>query len=176
MRYKNLIVERRDGQFRLVSSEFQTMWLQNISLNRKAMMLCFRMLQDKKGKWLYTHSTLSAIVGSKNRQASSSYMEEFRDCGEDIFACLSRKRKVDKIVVEVVAEELKKHPLAKTKELCDAANSHLNREDLTEANIDAALEQIPCKLTRAALSEQILCWFIGNRNFSFNNLATFPYS
>ena len=45
-------------------------------------------------------------MGSPNRQAASQPLEDVRQCGADMRACVLRKRKVDAAVVEGVWSEL----------------------------------------------------------------------
>jgi hypothetical protein len=52
-------------------------------------------------------------------------MEHFRASGEDILAFLTRQQEVDKEIVESVLLELKKEPLAKVSELCNAVKNIL---------------------------------------------------
>ncbi len=81
---------------------------------------------------------MAAIVGSPNRQPASQHVEDFRACGEDFKAGVTRKRKVDEEVVEAVAHELAHDPFASPGELASRATERLGRDDLTPANIEAA--------------------------------------
>jgi hypothetical protein len=82
-------------------------------------------------------------------------MEDFRDCGCDFLSYLTRKRKVDAVVVEAVRQELIRDPLAKLVELQELVNSSLGRKDLTPANIKVALEQISYDQIRDAILNQL---------------------
>jgi transposase-like protein len=82
-------------------------------------------------------------------------MEDFWDCGCDFLAYLTRKRKVDVVVVEAVRQELSQDPLVKLVELQDGVNASLGRKDLTSANIKVALEQISCDEIRNAMVSQL---------------------
>jgi len=82
-------------------------------------------------------------------------MEHFRASGEDILAFLTRQQEVDKEIVESVLLELKKEPLAKVSELCNAVKKHINREDIKEWNIQAALNQIPYSKLRSVIRYQL---------------------
>ncbi len=94
---------------------------------------------------MFTFQELSVLFDSNNPrvredQASSQHMEDFRECGCDFLAYLTRKRKVDPVVVEAVRQELIHAPLAKLTELQERVNAKLGRKDLTSANIKAALQ------------------------------------
>jgi hypothetical protein len=95
------------------------------------------------------------MVGSANRQAASQHLEDFRQCGEDMRACMLRKRKVDATVVEGVVTELLKTPLARPTEWVGRVNAQLGRCDLTVANIESALEQISCVPVLRTLRRQL---------------------
>lgn len=123
--------------------------------NRKALLVFLRSLLDEKGKQVFTFQELSVIFESNNRQASSQHMEDFRDCGCDFLAYLTRKRKVDSVVVESVRQELILDPLAELVELQERVNAKLGRKDLTSANIKAALEQISYTEVRDVILNQL---------------------
>ena len=123
--------------------------------NRKAILVFLRSLHDRNGKRLFTFQELSVLFDSNNRQASSQHMEDFRDCGGDFLSYLTRKRKVDAVVVEAVRQELIRDPLAKLVELQEQVNSSLGRKDLTSANIKVALKQISYDQIRNAILNQL---------------------
>jgi hypothetical protein len=62
---------------------------------------------------------------------------------------------VDCVVVEAVRQELRCDPLASLKELQERVNARLEREDLTEANMKAAMEQISYVDIRDAVLSQL---------------------
>jgi transposase-like protein len=119
------------------------------------MLVFLRTLKDEKGKHVFTFGELSALFDSNNRQASSQHMENFRDSGCDMLAYLTRKRKVDSVVVEAVRQELMRDPLAKLVELRDRVNTRLRRTDLTTANIKVALKRISCGQIRNSMLSQL---------------------
>jgi transposase-like protein len=119
------------------------------------MLVFLRSLLDDKDKHIFTFQELSVLFDSNNRQASSQHMEDFRDCGCDFLAYLTRKRKVDSVVVEAVRQELIRDPLAKLVELRDRVNQRLGRNDLTESNMKVALEQISYQEIRDAMLSQL---------------------
>ena len=150
-----LTVVKEDSRFRVEWQGGSIDWLPDTPSNRKAVMVFLRLLRDEEGKPLFTFQELSWIVGSENRQASSGHMEDFRECGSDFLDFLTRKRKVNSEVVEAVSQQLLADPLAKISELRDRVNIRLGRDDLTEANIRVALEQIPSGQIRGAVKSQI---------------------
>ena len=150
-----LEIEKQDNTFRAKWQGFSTDWLPDTPSNRKALLVSLRMLHNEKGKALFTLQELAVIFDSDNRQAASGPMERFRDCGSDFLSFLVRKRKVNSDVVEAVSQVLLDDPLAEIKELVETTNKSLDRDDLTEANIVAALEQISCNHIRGAIQKQI---------------------
>jgi transposase-like protein len=150
-----LKVDKKDNLFRVVSQDFSTDWVLDTPENRKAMIVFLRLLLDYKGKALYTHQELSEIVGSSNRQACSNHFESFIASGRDFLTFLNRKRKVNDSVVSAVLDELKKDPLAKISELKQNVNASLNRKDLSDMNIKAALEAISVKQIRDVITRQL---------------------
>lgn len=150
-----LSVVEKDNRFRVEGQGYFTDWLPDTPSNRKTILIFFRLLRDEEGKRIFTFQDLSVIVDSNKRQASSGYMERFRECGCDFLDFLTRKRKVDSEVVEAVLQELQYEPLATIRELQQRVNARLGRDDLSPANIKTALEQIPCQHIREALLKQI---------------------
>ena len=149
----SVVVE--DNRFRVEGQGYFTDWLPDTPSNRKAVLVFLRLLRDENGKPVFTFQELSVILDSDNRQASSGHVERFRECGSDILDFLTRKRKVDSEVVEAVSQELLRDPLATIKELQLRVSARLGRDDLSCANIKAALEQIPCEHIREALRKRI---------------------
>ena len=115
---------------------------------------CHR-LQDERGKPVFTLQELSALFDSDNRQAASGHVERFRKCDSDFLSFLIRKRKIDSQVVEAVTQELLHDPLAGIGELQRRVNARLGRDDLSCANINVALEQIPYHTVRDTIRKQI---------------------
>lgn len=150
-----LSFEQEDNRFTVKWQEHFTISLPDTPSNRKAMLVFLRSLHDSNGKRVFTFQELSVLFDSNNRQASSQHMEDFRDCGCDFLSYLTRKRKVNQVAVEAVSAELNCDPLASLKELQERVNARLERKDLTEANIKAALEQISFSQIRDAIQSQI---------------------
>jgi len=150
-----LSFEQEDNRFTVEWQEHFTISLPDTPSNRKAMLVFLRSLHDSSGKHVFTFQELSVLFDSNNRQASSQHMEDFRDCGSDFLHYLTRKRKVDCIVVEAVWQELIRDPLAKLMDLQERVNAKLGCKDLTSANIKAALGQISYDQIRDAMLSQL---------------------
>jgi len=150
-----LQIEVQGNKFRVITPAFATDWLPDTPGNRKVIVIMLRSLQDENGKALFTLQELSVLLDSGNRQAASQHLEDFRDCGEDFCETLKRKQKVDDEVVSGVQEILRQEPLLKKAGIVRLINEKLGREDITEANVDAALEQISCKEIRRILQKQL---------------------
>jgi hypothetical protein len=150
-----LSFEQEDNRFTVEWQGHFTISLPDTPSNKKAILVFLRSLQDSRGKHVFTFQELSVLFDSNNRQASSQHMEDFRDCGCDFLQYLTRKRKVDSVVVEAVRQELIRDPLAKLVDLQERVNARLGRKDLTSANMKAALEQISCEQIRDAIQGQL---------------------
>jgi predicted DNA binding CopG/RHH family protein len=145
-----LSVEKEGSRFRVKWQGNSIDWLPDTTSNRKAALVFLRCLRGENGKPVFTHQERSKVVDSQKRQASSGHLERFRECGSD-FLRLTRKRKVDSVVVEALRQELIRDPLAKLVELQDRVNQRLGRNDLTSTNIKVALEQISYQQVRDAI-------------------------
>lgn len=150
----DISVEHQDNTFRVTTQVFSFQW-PDTSANRKVAVVFLRGLRDAQGQELFTFQQLAALVDSPNRQAASHHLEEFRACGEEFKGWVTRKRKVDAGVVEAVRQEIVRDPLVETEELGRRVNARLRREDLSAANLEAALEQISCREVRRVLRKQL---------------------
>jgi hypothetical protein len=150
-----LRVEVDGPRFRVRTATLSTPWFPDTPSNRHLTLVWCRLLVDEHGKSLFTLQEFAAIVGSTNRQAASQHLEDVRQCGEDMRAFLLRKRKVDLTVVEGVWPELLQTPLAGPTELVPRVQARLDRDDLSVANIESALEQIPCVPVRRVRWRQL---------------------
>ncbi|MGH8055663.1 MAG: hypothetical protein ACREOH_00290, partial [Candidatus Entotheonellia bacterium] len=148
-------VEVDGPRFRVRTARCSTQWLPDTPSNRHLTLVWLRLLVDTQGKPLFTLQELCVIVGSGNRQAASQHLEDFRQCGEDVRAFVLRKRKVDTTVVEGVLHELLQTPLAGPTELVPRVQARLDRDDLSVANIESALEQISCVPVLRVLRRQL---------------------
>jgi len=148
-------VEGDGPRFRVRTATVATQWLPDTPSNRHLTLVWCRLLGDEHGKPLFTLQELAAIVGSTNRQAASQHLEDFRQCGEDMRAFILRQRKVDTSVVDGVVPELLQTPLAGPTELVPRVQARLERDDLSAANIESALEQISCVPVLRVLRRQL---------------------
>ena len=148
-----LIVE--SNRFRVQTQGFCTQWLPDTPINRQVAVVWLRLLEDDRGKRLFTLQELAALVGSQNRQAASQHVEEFRQCGEEFRAFVQRKRKVDETGVQAVEAELRQTPLLALEPLAERVNGRLGRHDLTAANMPAALQQVPSARLWPVLRRQL---------------------
>ena len=85
------------------------------------------------------------------RQSVDDHERRFRESGHDLHGYLTRRRKVDEAVVEAVGQEVLECPLRQTTDLVKSVNQRLNRQDLSAANITAALESISVAVMRPVL-------------------------
>lgn len=145
----------KGSKFRIQTQGFSTDWLPNTPSNRYTLVVCLRWLRDERGKPLFTLQELAPLVGSANRQAASQHVATFRACGEDFRDFVLRQRKVDETVVAAVTEQLRQRPLSRPTELAQQVNAQLRRKDLSEANLRAALGQIPCTVVLETLRRQL---------------------
>lgn len=150
----DLHIEERDTTFCITTQAF-SVELPDTPANRKVAIVFLRALKDLRGRPLFTLEQLAVIVGSTNRQAASQHVEEFRAGGADFKALVTRKRKVDEGVVEALTHELAHDPLATKAELAQRVNERLGRADLTPANIEAGLDQIPASLFSKGVHRQL---------------------
>lgn len=150
-----LKIEKEDNRFRVITQHFSTSLIPDTPENRKVCVVFLRLLRDENGKPLFTLQHLACIVSSNNRQAASQHIEDFRNCGCDFKNLVTRQRKVDESVVSAVKEELMADPLATISELRERTNNRLLRNDLSDATILAALDQIPVNLLRVSVKREI---------------------
>lgn len=124
--------------------------------NRKVWFVVLRSLCcPETGKPLFSYQAIADAFAYKARQNINNFVREYEQCDENLFDYLRHKRKVDPVVVEAVREELRKDVLVKSGELCLRVNQRLGRDDLTSANIRAALEQIACTVIRQSVLREI---------------------
>ncbi|MCP4398230.1 MAG: DDE-type integrase/transposase/recombinase [bacterium] len=89
------------------------------------------------------------------RQSVDDHERRFRESGYDLHGYLTRRQKVDESVVEAVRQEMLGCPLRQTTDLVTSVNQRLNRQDLSAANITAALESISVAEVRPVLRRQL---------------------
>lgn len=148
-------IEKQDNKFRIVTQEFCTQWFPDTKNNRKVVVVMLRYLTDNRGKAVFTLQELATVLESNNHQAVSQHLDDFRECGEDFLRLLTRQRKVDEQVVGAVNESLRVAPLEKLAKLTYLAKTSLGRDDISQANVTAALEQIGCQELRGILKKQL---------------------
>lgn len=146
-----LEVEKQDNNL-VIKTQYGISEIKDTQENKKAYFIFLRSLRDsERCKPVFTFQEIADAFGYKDRRDINNYWREFSACGENYRDYLDRKRKVDRTVVEAVESELKADIFSSIGELCRRTNGRLFREDLTEANISAALEQIPCTVIRQAV-------------------------
>jgi hypothetical protein len=84
------------------------------------------------------------MVGSTNRQAASHHLEDVRQGGADMRACVLRQRQGDATVVEGVVHARLQPPWARPTALGPRVHAGLSRQDLTVAHRESALEPSAC--------------------------------
>jgi len=150
-----LRIVRNDNLFRIESKDISTNWISDTPENRKAMIVFLRLLLDSNGRPLFTHQQLAEIVKSSNRQAASNHYESFVACGCDFLSFLTRKRKVNEEVCSAVLSTLMEDRLALVSEVAQKVNVILNRADISEMNIQSALESISFKEVRGTIQKRL---------------------
>jgi len=117
--------------------------------NQKSLSVFLRACCDpQSGKSLFTFQQIADALGYNARQDPDNFWREFNACGKQFRDFLHRKMKVDDSVVDAVTGELRKDLLASAPTLCERVSQKLGRTDLTDANIRAALEKVPCSVVR----------------------------
>jgi transposase-like protein len=127
--------------------------------NKYALLHFLRGFKTPSGKQgLFSQAQIARAIpdfAGTTRQRVDDHERRFRDSGEDLQRYLTRRRKVDEMVVEAVRAEVLARPLRPTSELVHSVNQRLNRQDLTAANITAALESISVAKVRLGLRRQV---------------------
>jgi len=100
------------------------------------------------GKPLFTYQHIADALGYKDRQDTNNFWRQFEASGQQFRDVLQRKMNVDETVVEAVKAEVRKDILASASTFRERVSQKLGRPDLTEANIRAALEKVPCTVIR----------------------------
>ncbi len=121
----------------------------NEKQNKKSLSIFLRAWCDPQtGKAMFTYQQIADALGYGDRRDVNNFWREFEACGAQFRDFLQRKLKVDESVVDAVSEELRKDILASAPTLCERVSQKLGRTDLSEANIRAALEKVPCTVVR----------------------------
>lgn len=117
--------------------------------NKKSLSIFLRACcHPETGKPLFTYQQIADALGYKDRQDTNNFWRQFEASGKQFRDFLQRKMKVDDTVVEAVKAEVRKDILASASTLCERVSQKLGRPDLTETNIRAALEKVPCTVVR----------------------------
>ena len=117
--------------------------------NKKSLSIFLRAWCDPNtGKPVFTYQQIADALGYEDRRDVNNFWRQFADCGQQFRGFLQRKMKVDDAVVKAVQEELRKDVLASAPTLCERVSQKLGRSDLTDANIRAGLEKVPCTVVR----------------------------
>jgi len=153
---EKLKVIKDNNKIKIESNIINIDWISDTPTNRKVLIIFLRLLHKKKGEKYFSFKELSKIVNSENRQAASQYVEEFRNsCNKDLSIFLTKKKKLNNVVYEVVLSELLKEPMISTKELTIKTNQKLSRNDITETNIRTLLDRIPYGKIRKIIKKEI---------------------
>jgi hypothetical protein len=151
----DLDVKFHEGRFEIVSQVF-CCDIHDTWENRKVWFVILRSLCAPNTKTpLFSYQTIADAFQYKARQNINNFVCEYECCDENVFDYLRHNRKVDPLVVDAVAEELRKNVLIRSGELRTRVNQRLQRTDLTSENIRAALEQIPCTVIRQVVLREI---------------------
>ncbi|MCI0528984.1 MAG: DDE-type integrase/transposase/recombinase [Nitrospira sp.] len=144
----DLIVERKDKRL-VIKTQGGNFQLPDTWENEKVMLIFLRLWQQPFGGAVYTFQEIADAFGYKDRRDVNNYWRGFWGSGGEFIKYLLRKKKVDSEVVQAVEVEVKRYPWRRSKELLEGVNKRLGREDLTVCNVEAALDQIPCRVIRA---------------------------
>jgi transposase-like protein len=127
--------------------------------NKYCLILFLRGFKNSSGKQgLFSQEQIAHAIpdfDGKTRQSVDDHERRFRESGGNLHDYLTRRRKVDEGVVEAVRQAVLECPLRQTTELVKSVNQRLNRQDLNEANITAALESISLAEVRPVLRRQL---------------------
>ncbi len=132
-------------QFRVKVGAVYYGWFADTPSNRKAVSVFLREMYDREtGKRVFiTEEDLAPLFGSTNRQAVDGHMKGFRDADGDMLAYVTRKRKMDTEVVDLVWKAFCVDPYIRLSELTARVNAGYSGEkSLSEANVREALSQI----------------------------------
>ena len=148
-------LEKQDNKFRVLTQEFRTQWYPDNPSNRKIVLIMLRGLQKENGEALFSFKNLAVIVESKNQQAASQHVEDFREYGEDFFQTIWRKRrKMYEDLRETVIKVLRKNPLLDEEIIAEKAGDILGK-NIKRGVVRLTLENIGCTEIRQILKKQI---------------------
>ena len=131
-------------QFRIQVRHVYYGWFANTVSNRKVVLVFLREMYDSRtGRRLFSEEQLAALLGSTNRQAVDGHMKGFREADGDLADYVTRKRKVNADVVELVWKAWSANPYVRLVELTAAVNTVYDGDKpLSSANVREALNEI----------------------------------
>ena len=131
-------------QFRVQVGHVYYGWFANTVSNRKVVLVLLREMYDSRtGRRLFSEEQLAALLGSTNRQAVDGHMKGFREADGDLADYVTRKRKVNADVVELVWKTWSANPSVRLVELTAAVNAVYDGDKpLSSANVREALSEI----------------------------------
>ncbi len=150
-----ITLEVEDNKFRVITQVFQTKWLPDTLANRKVVLLILYYMEDENGKRLFTLQDLSVVLDSESTATVFNHIRNFRECEEDLFKALLRKRKVDDEIKQAVKEVWQKNPGISLEKIVAQVNEKLGRQDIDMNNVRAALDQISISEVRIILKNQL---------------------
>src|SRR5713226_4347407 len=144
-----LTIRLEDNRYKVTAQGCYLEWPAGSADNQKALILFLRSFKKGPSKkhGLFTQEQIAQALPDfegGTKQSIQEHEKRFEESGSNLRDYLNRKRKVDETVVATVAEELRQTPLAGPTELAERVNARLGRTDLNDANMRAALAQIPC--------------------------------
>jgi transposase-like protein len=155
-----LTIRLEDNRYKIRAQGLYLEWPAGNADNQKALILFLRSFKKGPGKQhgLFTQGQIAQALpdfAGGTKQSVQEHEKRFEESGGHIRDYLNRKRKVDEVVVAVVEEEIRQTPLAGPTELAERVNARLGRTDLSDANMRAALAQIPCTVVVEKLRQQL---------------------
>ena len=127
--------------------------------NKYCLILFLRGFKKSSGKQgVFSQEQIARSIPDfegKTRQGIDDHERRFRESGANILHYLTRQRKVDATVIEAVRFEVFQCLLRRISELVVLVNQRLGRQDLRDANISAALEQISLAEALPVLRSQL---------------------
>lgn len=155
-----LTIRLEDNRYKIRVQELYLEWPAGNADNQKALILFLRSFKKGPGKkhGLFTQEQIAQALPDfegATKQSIQEHEKHFEESGNNVRDYLNRRRKVDETVVATVAEELRQTPLAGPTELAERVNERLGRTDLSDANMRAALAQIPCTVVVEKLRQQL---------------------
>jgi transposase-like protein len=148
-------IEKKDGEFRIITPDYYTDYIPDTEINRKLMIIFLRLLNNKKGKKL-KFDVLKEIIESENRQAPSKCLEAFYRKERDFkkYLNLDKLEESERLRL-ILLKILKKNPLLETTYLKKEINKISGYEDVDEYKVNKALEHISCKEMRKIIIDNL---------------------